>query len=57
MTLKYQWYRNGVAIKGATAAKYKLTTADRAKNITVRVTGSKSGYLAVAKTSIAKKIR
>lgn len=53
-TLKYRWYRDGVAISGATTATYKLTTTDRGKNITVGVTGSKSGYAPVTKTSAAK---
>lgn len=53
VTLAHQWYRAGVAISGATASTYKLTTTDQAKAMTVRVTGSKSGYTAVAKTSVA----
>ncbi|WP_323099271.1 carboxypeptidase regulatory-like domain-containing protein [Intrasporangium sp. YIM S08009] len=53
VTLAYQWYRSGAAISGATAATYKLTTADQGKAMTVRVTGSKTGYLAVARTSAA----
>lgn len=53
VTLAYQWYRSGVAITGATASTYKLTTTDQAKTMTVRVTGAKSGYLTVAKTSTA----
>jgi hypothetical protein len=53
VTLAYQWYRSGVAIPGATASTYKLTTTDQAKTMTVTVTGSKSGYLTTAKTSSA----
>ncbi len=53
VTLAYQWYRSGAAISGATAATYKLTTADQGKAMTVRVTGTKTGYLAVARTSAA----
>ncbi|MCG2624686.1 hypothetical protein LVY72_22610 [Arthrobacter sp. I2-34] len=41
---KYQWYRSGKAIKGADSRTYRLTTADRARSIKVRVTGSKTGY-------------
>lgn len=33
----YQWYRNGVAISGATANTYTLVTADNGTYITVRV--------------------
>ena len=53
VTLKYQWYRSGVAISGATASSYVLTSTDRTKTMTVRVTGSKTGYTSVAKTSAA----
>ncbi|MDQ0864836.1 hypothetical protein [Arthrobacter globiformis] len=50
-TLKYQWYRSGVAIVGATASKYTLGAADLGKTMKVRVTGSKLGYTTVAKDS------
>ncbi len=50
-SLKYQWLRSGVAVSGATAASLTLGSADRGKSISVRVTGSKSGYKSVAKTS------
>ena len=53
VTLKYQWYRSGVLITGATANTYKLAAADLAKTMTVKVTGSKTGYITVAKTSVA----
>ena len=56
VTLKYQWYRvsstgTATAISGATASKYVATSADRGYRMRVRVTGSKSGYTSVAKTS------
>ena len=54
--LSYQWLRNGVAIKGATKATYKLVAADKGKKISVKVTGSKVGYTAVVKTSGFKTI-
>ncbi|MDQ1083948.1 MULTISPECIES: hypothetical protein [Microbacterium] len=53
VTLSYQWLRNGVAISGATASTYKLTSTDKGKRITVRVTGIKAGYTTLAKTSAA----
>ncbi|HEX9086161.1 MAG TPA: carboxypeptidase regulatory-like domain-containing protein, partial [Arthrobacter sp.] len=53
VTLAYQWFRSGVAITGATAATYTATSADLAKTITVRVTGSKAGFTTAAKTSAA----
>jgi hypothetical protein len=53
VTLAYQWYRSGTAISGATASTYKLTTTDQTKTITVKVTGTKSGYTTAARTSAA----
>jgi uncharacterized protein YkwD len=54
-TLKRQWYANGVAIRGATGASYKVTSGTVGKTITVKVTGSKSGYATVTKTSAGTK--
>ena len=53
VTLTYQWYRSGTAIIGATAATYTPTAADAAKTLTVRVTGSRTGYTTLTKTSPA----
>ncbi|SDK67469.1 hypothetical protein [Arthrobacter sp. ok362] len=36
----YQWYRNGAAIYGARYRTYRLTAADNASSITVRVSAS-----------------
>ena len=47
----YQWLRNGKAISGAKKSQYKLTSADRGKKISVRVTGKRSGYTTLKKTS------
>ncbi|MDR3201615.1 MAG: FIVAR domain-containing protein, partial [Bifidobacteriaceae bacterium] len=55
--LAYQWYRGGKAIAKATKAVYKVKRADRGKKISVKVTGSKSGYAAVTKASAKKKIK
>ncbi|MGL4484922.1 MAG: Ig-like domain-containing protein, partial [Anaerovoracaceae bacterium] len=41
-TVKYQWYRNNVAIAAATAAKYILTSDDLGKTIKVKAIGT--GY-------------
>ncbi|MEI7743428.1 MAG: hypothetical protein WCK58_06725, partial [Chloroflexota bacterium] len=41
-TFTYRWYRNGVAITGATALSYKLTAKDKGKSITVKITGKNS---------------
>ncbi|MDF1487419.1 Ig-like domain-containing protein [Tessaracoccus caeni] len=51
VTFAYQWLRDGKAIKGATKSSYKLTKSDAGKKISVKVTGSKSGYSSVSKTS------
>ena len=50
---KYQWYRDGVAISGATSATRKLSGADATHKITVKVTGSRSGYFTLTRTSAA----
>lgn len=42
--LKYQWYRSGKPIKGATNRTYMLTASDKSRSIKVRVVGSKAGY-------------
>ncbi|AXJ10210.1 hypothetical protein CFN17_11685, partial [Arthrobacter sp. PM3] len=52
VTLRYQWYRAGVAITGANAATYKPTATDVAKTLTVKVTGSKPGYTTFFRTSV-----
>ena len=53
VTLKYQWYRTGTAITGATGNTYTLTAADLGKTMTMTITGSKSGATSVTKTSVA----
>lgn len=52
-TLKYQWYRGATKIKDATKATYKLTKSDAGTQLTVRVTGGKSGYVTTTSTSAA----
>ena len=55
-SVRLQWLRNGVAIKGAAAkrARYVLTRADRGKRISVRVTLLRPGYAST--TSVARKV-
>jgi hypothetical protein len=55
VTLRYQWYRSGKAIRSATAKTYVLTAAEAGKKITVKVTGSAAGYTSVTKASTATK--
>lgn len=49
--LKYQWYVNGHRIGHATKSSYTVRRADAGKRITVKVTGSKSGYKSTSATS------
>ncbi|MFT4082356.1 MAG: hypothetical protein QM638_07195 [Nocardioides sp.] len=49
--LTYQWLANGKKIKGATKAKLKLKAAQKGKKISVKITGTKTGYTTLAKTS------
>lgn len=39
-----QWYRSGKVIKGAKAASYLATAADKGKKLSVKVSGKLSGY-------------
>ncbi|HWT34196.1 MAG TPA: hypothetical protein VN107_10540 [Microbacterium sp.] len=50
----YAWYANGAYIVGTAGhVAYTLTSAERGKTITVKVTGAKSGYTTVTKVSAA----
>lgn len=51
LTIRYQWYRDGSAISGATLSTYKLTAADLAKVIKVKVKGTRVGYTSATRTS------
>jgi hypothetical protein len=51
VVLTYQWLRNGAAISGATNLTYLLAAADSGAEISVKVTGSKAGYIAVSQLS------
>jgi hypothetical protein len=52
----YQWLRDGKTVRGATSKSYTLVAADAGSRITVRVTGTRTGYAAVTKTSAATSI-
>lgn len=54
-TFTYKWSRNGKAIKGATKSHYKLTSKDKGKRITVKVTASGLGHVSAAKSVVAAK--
>lgn len=49
--LTYQWLRDGVAVSGANTSTYVTQSADAAKGLSVRVTGSKAGYTPSTRTS------
>jgi uncharacterized protein YjbI with pentapeptide repeats len=51
--LTYQWLSNGAVIKGATAATFKLTTAQKGKKVSVKVTQVAAGYTSASSTSSA----
>ncbi|MDR0481818.1 MAG: hypothetical protein LBH13_01440 [Cellulomonadaceae bacterium] len=56
-TVRYQWLRNGRAIRGATGQTYRLRNADRGRRISVRVTATRNGYTTVRRTSGAAVVR
>ncbi|WP_213813631.1 S8 family serine peptidase [Glaciihabitans sp. dw_435] len=51
--LSYHWFVNGHAVAGATKGTYVPTAADRGKKIIVQVTGTKTGYPKLTKTSVS----
>ena len=51
VTTHYQWRANGAAISGATAFTYRIAASFVWKSITVTVTGSKTGYTTIGRTS------
>ena len=57
VALTYQWLRNGKVIKTATGSSYRVKAKDRGKRISVRVTGTQTGYAARTMVSAAKRVR
>ena len=55
-SFKYQWYSNGKAISGATKSTFKPARAQAGTTLTVKVTGSRSGYVTQSKVSAGKKV-
>jgi hypothetical protein len=49
----YQWYRGASAVGGATGDTYVVTSADLGKVVTVRATGTLTGYKPATSTSNA----
>ena len=56
LTYTYQWYRNAVAIQGATSASYVVAVADSGAKVTVKVSASRNLYEPVVSTSKAKTV-
>jgi len=56
VTLSYQWFRNGIAIDGATQNTYTAQVVDNKKGISVTVTGTGTGGVTKSKSSIDKPI-
>ncbi|MFT4229309.1 MAG: hypothetical protein QM602_03365 [Microbacterium sp.] len=52
-TFSYRWYADGKAISKATKSTFTIAAAQVGKKVTVTVTGRKSGYATVSKTSKA----
>ncbi len=57
LTFAYQWNLNGKAIKGATAATYKLPKSAKGKKLSVTVTASRDGFVSASATSKAVKVQ
>jgi hypothetical protein len=51
VSVRYQWYRGSEPIRAATASSYRVVNEDAGFRISVRVTGSKSGYASVTVVS------
>ncbi|WP_311380729.1 hypothetical protein [Arthrobacter sp. ISL-28] len=53
VTIKYQWYRNGVAIRGGTGPALYLSSGYIGSRVNVKVTVSKAGYTTRSSTTAA----
>ena len=52
-TFSYQWYAGGKQIAGAAKTAFKVTVAQKGKQIAVAVTATKTGHVTLATTSKA----
>jgi hypothetical protein len=52
VALSYQWFRGASPIAGAISPTYTITNADSGAMLSVMVTGSKTDYVSVVKSSI-----
>ncbi|POH59775.1 CAP domain-containing protein [Arthrobacter glacialis] len=51
VALTYQWWRSGVPVPGATGPSLLLGSTDVGKNVSVTVTGSKTGFSTASRNS------
>jgi hypothetical protein len=49
--LHYRWYADGRPISGARHATYAVARKDKGKKLTVKVTGSATGYATATRSS------
>jgi hypothetical protein len=54
-SIRYQWFRDGTLIGGATGSDYRLQNEDAGAAITVDVTVSKNGYRSAMRSSLYRK--
>lgn len=55
-SLKVQWLKDGLPIAGATGSTFLIPRTFKGHALSVRVTGQKSGYLTLTRTSSKLKI-
>jgi hypothetical protein len=55
VTLKYQWLANGAVIKKATRSTFKIGTAQRGTQLSVKITAAATGYSSASATSARTK--
>jgi hypothetical protein len=53
VALSYQWLKNGAPIAGRAGSEYLVSASDFGSSISVRVSGSKAGYLPASQNSLA----
>jgi hypothetical protein len=53
---RYQWLRDGVAVRGATTSAYRLVSRDRGHRLAVRVTALEATHSATSATSVARRV-
>ncbi|MET3961727.1 hypothetical protein ABIE44_001661 [Marmoricola sp. OAE513] len=56
VALTFQWFANGIAIPGATASTFTPTGAHAGRSVTVKVTGTKTGYTTRTVASAGKTV-